>query len=111
MHITLVGDVFTTEAGLTLYVFTCTTPARDRLSCDDPGDAAGYWVALCGDAKECARRWRPYLASANAKPVGEWSVVDVAYPMFTDPLGYTYPPDAPRVKAWAYPRQACLYLL
>ncbi|HZO56217.1 MAG TPA: hypothetical protein VFB63_26150, partial [Bryobacteraceae bacterium] len=31
-----------------------------------------------------------------------WSVVDVAYPMFTANPGVTYPPEVPRVKAWAY---------
>jgi len=101
-RVTLAGDVFTDKSGFTLYTFNCSTPARDGVRCDDPGDAAGYWVALCGDAKECARRWRPYKASSDARPVGLWSVVDVAYPMFTTNPGITYPPEAPRVKAWAY---------
>jgi len=101
-HLTLLGDVFTNKDGKTLYTFSCTAPARDGVRCDDPGDPAGYWVALCGDAKECARRWRPYLADAGARDQGLWSVVDVAYPMFTTNPGVTYPPEAPRVKAWAY---------
>jgi predicted lipoprotein with Yx(FWY)xxD motif len=97
---TLLGDVYTDKGGKTLYVFTCA--AGGDVRCDDPGDAAMYWVMLCGEAKECARRWHPYLAPAKGRAVGEWSVVDVAYPMFTEPLGFTYPPEAPRVKAWAY---------
>jgi predicted lipoprotein with Yx(FWY)xxD motif len=101
-HLALVGDVYSDQAGHTLYTFNCTSPSQDGVRCDDPGDAAGYWVALCGDAKECARRWHPYLASPHAHPVGEWSVVDVAYPMFTTNPGVTYPPEVPRVKAWAY---------
>jgi predicted lipoprotein with Yx(FWY)xxD motif len=101
-HLALIGDVYTDRAGHTLYTFNCTSPARDGVRCDDPGDPAGYWVALCGDAKECARRWHPYLASPTSRAVGEWSIVDVAYPMFTTNPGVTYPPEAPRVKAWAY---------
>jgi predicted lipoprotein with Yx(FWY)xxD motif len=96
-HFSLLGDVYTDKSGRTLYVFTCT-----GMGCDDPGGPAGYWSALCRDGKECSRRWRPYVAAANARPVGEWSVIDVADPIFTDPTGTTYPPDAPRVKAWAY---------
>jgi predicted lipoprotein with Yx(FWY)xxD motif len=101
-HFSLLGEVYTDKAGRTLYVFTCQPPAVGGVRCDDPGDAAEYWVALCGDGKECARRWRPYLAPASAHPVGEWSVVEVAYPMFTEATGITYPPDTARVKAWAY---------
>jgi predicted lipoprotein with Yx(FWY)xxD motif len=99
---TLIGDVYTDKTGRTLYAFTCGSIAGDGVRCDDPGDAAGYWVGLCGDAKECARRWRPYLAPADARAVGDWSIVDVAYPMFTEPTGFTYPPEVPRVRAWAY---------
>ena len=96
-HFSLLGDVYTDKSGKTLYIFTCT-----GMGCDDPGGAAGYWAALCRDGKECSRRWRPYPAPANARSVGEWSVVEVADPIFTDPTGTTYPPDAPRVKAWAF---------
>jgi predicted lipoprotein with Yx(FWY)xxD motif len=101
-HFSLLGDVYTDKVGRTLYVFTCGTPAGDGVRCDDPGDAATYWVMLCGDGPDCAQRWQPYQAAKDAQPVGDWSVVDVAYPMFTDPKGFTYPPDAPRVRAWAY---------
>ena len=93
----LMGEVYADKSGHTLYVYTCTSTG-----CDDPGGPAALWAALCGEAQECARRWRPYRASSGAKPVGEWSVVDVADPNFTDPAGPTYPRDAPRVKAWAY---------
>src|SRR5438094_2623939 len=96
-HFSLLGDVYTDKNGKTLYIFTCT-----GMGCDDPGGAAGYWAALCRDGKECSRRWRPYLAGPNARGVGEWSAVEVADPIFTDPTGTTYPADAPRVKAWAY---------
>jgi predicted lipoprotein with Yx(FWY)xxD motif len=101
-RLALIGDVYTDKAGRTLYTFNCTAPAQDGVRCDAPGDPAGYWVALCGDAKECARRWHPYLASPHARPVGEWSIVDVAYPMFTTNPGVTYPPEAPRVRGWAF---------
>lgn len=59
-------------------------------------------VVLCGDGKECANRWKPYIASPRAKPMGEFSVIDITYPMFTDQRGELYPADAPKVKAWAY---------
>jgi predicted lipoprotein with Yx(FWY)xxD motif len=98
----LVGDVYTNREGRTLYAFTCGSLSGDGVRCDDPGDPAAYWAALCGDAQECARRWRPYLASGSARPVGEWSIVDVSYPMFTEATGTTYPAQTPRVRAWAY---------
>ena len=101
-HFSLLGEVYTDKAGRTLYVFTCSTPVGDGVRCDDPGDAAAYWSALCGVAKECARRWRPYIATADAPAAGDWSVVEVADPMFVDALGATYPPGTPRVKAWAF---------
>lgn len=91
----VLGDIYTTKAGGTLYLYTCTSPG-----CDDPGGPAAYMAGLCG--AECAQRWRPYLASPGAEPVGEWSIIDVADPLFTDPAGIIYPPEAPRVKAWAY---------
>ena len=100
---TLVGKVYTTDKGMTLYSFTCTeTEVPDFLPCDDPGDAAAYWSALCGDAKECSRRWRPYRPAADARPSGEFSIIEVSDPPFLDPAGSTAPPETPRVKVWAY---------
>ncbi len=100
---TLLGKVYTTDKGMTLYSFSCSeTEVPDFLPCDDPGDAAAYWSALCGDAKECSRRWRPYRPSANARPSGEFSILEVSDPPFLDPAGTTAPPEAPRVKVWAY---------
>jgi predicted lipoprotein with Yx(FWY)xxD motif len=101
-HFSIIGEVYADKEGKTLYDFICNTPSRDGVSCDEPGDAATYWVALCGDSKECSKRWRPYLAADGAKPVGDWSIVEVSDPIFTDGTGFTYPADAPRVKAWAY---------
>ena len=101
---TILGDVYTTRAGMSLYVFSCGVFTGDGLSCDDPGDAAAYWALLCGAADECAARWRLVQAPAGARPVGEWSVIDVAQPLYASPSGNTYlPAQAPRtVKAWAY---------
>lgn len=101
------GEVYTTKAGRTLYLYGCTAaslggPDNGNISCDDPGDPAGYMATLCGDAQECARRWKPYLAPANARGAGDWSVVETPYPMFTDPAGELYPANAPKVRAWAY---------
>jgi predicted lipoprotein with Yx(FWY)xxD motif len=106
-HVTLLGDVFTTSAGTTLYTYNCSAGGvqvkGDRyVECDGTGDPAGYMVASCGVADACASRWRPYLAPASARPVGDWSIIDITYPMFTDPRGRLYPADAPRVKTWAY---------
>jgi predicted lipoprotein with Yx(FWY)xxD motif len=101
-HMSLIGEVYTDTDGHTLYTYNCTAPTRDGVRCDEPGDPAGYWVALCGDAKECARRWHPYLAPANARPIGEWSAVDITYPVFKENPGIIYPSDLPHVKVWAY---------
>lgn len=104
-QLSLTGDVFATAQGRTLYTYNCNSGrglGGSRVSCDDQGDPAAFMVALCGDPKECANRWKPYLASSDDKPVGEFSVIDITYPMFTDMRGELYPADAPRVKAWAY---------
>jgi predicted lipoprotein with Yx(FWY)xxD motif len=105
-HVTLQGEVYTTKNGRTLYTYSCMaggiTPGATRIGCDDAGDPAGYLVALCGSPDECSRRWQPVRAPANARPKGRWSVVDITYPMFTDPRGMLYPADAPHIKVWAY---------
>ena len=97
------GNSLTTDKGMTLYSFSCTeSEAADYLPCDDPGDAAVYWSALCGDAKECSRRWRLYRPAPGARPSGEFTIEDVSDPTFLDPAGTTAPSEAPKVKAWAY---------
>jgi len=107
-QLTLWGDVYTTRKGATLYTYSCNAngggggPRLTAVACDDAGDPAAFMVALCGDGKECARRWHPYMAPANARPHGDWSVVEITYPMFIDPRGPLYPAEAPKVKAWAY---------
>ena len=100
---TILGHIYTAADGKSLYVLSCAElGAPDALPCDDPGDAAVYWSALCGAPAECSRRWRPYLAPANARPSGEWTIEEVSDPPFLDAAGATYPPGTPRVKAWAY---------
>ena len=101
---TILGDVYSTREGMTLYVFSCGVFTGDGLSCDDPGDAAAYMAQICGTAEQCAQKWRLVPASAGARQIGEWSVADVAVPLYSDPKGNTYlPKEAPRtVKAWAY---------
>ena len=86
----VIGDYYTTKAGQTLYIFTCTAPSdAGSPGCDLPGGPAANWAAMCGTGEECERRWRPYLAATDAKPQGEWSIVEVSSPMFTDPAGRT----------------------
>jgi predicted lipoprotein with Yx(FWY)xxD motif len=97
---TIANEVYTTSSGMTLYAFACVD--RHNLACDEPGDPAVYWSMVCGDAKECARRWRPYSPSPGSRPGGPWSIVEVAVPMFDDGAGVTYPPDARRIRDWAY---------
>jgi predicted lipoprotein with Yx(FWY)xxD motif len=103
-QLTLGGRVYTTTAGKALYVFNCFSGSGpgSGVTCNDPGEPARYWTALCSDAKTCAERWRPYVAAPGAKPSGPWTITDVPDPMFSDPDGVTYSSDLPRVKAWAY---------
>jgi predicted lipoprotein with Yx(FWY)xxD motif len=107
-QLTLIGEVYTDREGRTLYSYYCGAggisagPRAVQVACDDPGDPAAYMVALCGVAKECAERWRPLLAKPKDHASGDWSVVEITYPMFTDPRGRLYPADAPHVHAWAY---------
>lgn len=104
----ILGDIYTNREGRALYVFSCSSPGNGSGApsgapgCELPGGPAGYWSALCGTGEECARRWRPYVAAPGSKPSGEWSITEVTDPVFTDPLGSTYPASLPRVKVWAY---------
>lgn len=97
---TLLGDVYTSKAGLTLYTFNCL--GFQSQGCEQPGGPAAYWSALCGDARECSRRWRPYRAEPGAVNSGDWTVMEVPDPIFSDPTGPTWGKDLPRVRAWAW---------
>jgi predicted lipoprotein with Yx(FWY)xxD motif len=101
-HFTVKGEIYTTRSGMSVYMFSCDTSGMDNLNCDEPGDAAAYWTVLCG--LDCLKRWHPYVASPGAKPQGDWSVIDFAVPIFTDPTGVTLlPSQAPQtVRIWAY---------
>ncbi len=100
-RLSLIGEVYTTRDGMALYAFECQV---NGATCGDPGDPAAHWSLLCGGPAECMERWRPYRASPGARPVGEWTIIDVAQPLFADATGPTYrPQDAPaKVRAWAY---------
>lgn len=99
----LIGDIYTDRNGMALYVFNCEAGPLS-VPCDDPGDPAAHWSILCGTPEACAQRWRPYRAEADAEPAGEWSIMRVPYPVYTDPLGFTYAEDNnnPVVAVWAY---------
>jgi predicted lipoprotein with Yx(FWY)xxD motif len=51
------GKVFTDARGMTLYTFDRDAPGKSN--CNGP----------------CAQNWPPLMASADAKPAGDWSVV------------------------------------
>lgn len=99
----LIGEIYTNEDGMALYVFTCQAPV-DSQSCDDPGDPAAYWTVVCSTADVCAEHWRPFLADARARPSGEWTIMDVPHPVYSEPNGLTYQADNPNpvVRVWAY---------
>ncbi len=102
--LSILGGVYTDRKGMTLYVFSCGMSRVDGVACDDPGDAAASWSLVCGLPEECDKQWRLYRAAPTARSVGEWSVVDVASPIYGDPRGLTYlSSEAPaRIKAWAW---------
>ena len=52
------GKVFTDEKGMTLYTFD--KDEANKSSCYD----------------DCAKAWPPFMAAADAKPEGEWTIVD-----------------------------------
>ncbi|MDY0006131.1 MAG: hypothetical protein RBS22_04845 [Spongiibacteraceae bacterium] len=99
----LIGDIYTSREGMALYVFSC-QEGPESVPCDDPGDAAAHWSILCGAADVCAQRWHPYVAEPGAEGLGEWSIMSIPHPVYTDPLGYTYADDNdnPVVSVWAY---------
>ncbi|MGZ5092787.1 MAG: COG4315 family predicted lipoprotein [Burkholderiales bacterium] len=53
------GDMLVNPAGMTLYVFDKDAPASGKSVCN----------------AQCATNWPPLMASGDAKPAGEWSVV------------------------------------
>jgi len=55
---TSMGKVYTDEKGMTLYTFD--KDETNKSNCYD----------------ECAKNWPPYLAAADAKAEGEWTLVD-----------------------------------
>lgn len=99
----LIGDIFTNQQGMALYVFHCES-GTEHLPCDDPGDAAAYWSVICSAPATCADLWRPFTAGPDARASGEWSIVEIPHPVYHDPLGLTYEADNPnpRVRQWAY---------
>lgn len=103
IRFSLIGDIFTTKKGMSLYVFDC-GEGPNAVPCDDPGDAAAHWSILCGLPEPCSQRWKPYLADPTAEVSAEWSIKVVPHPVFTDPKGTTYAHDNdnPKVHAWAY---------
>jgi len=54
---TSLGTVLANDKGMTLYTFK--HDAKDKSSC----------------LGKCATNWPPFMASADAKPSGEWSIV------------------------------------
>ena len=103
IRFSLIGDIYTNLEGMALYVFYC-EEGPHAVPCDDPGDAAAHWSIICGAADDCAKRLRPYRAATGEKPAGEWSILTVADPVFSDPGGVTHSADNdnPVVSVWAY---------
>lgn len=101
MSVPEIGWVYGDSSGRTLYAMYCLDQVPDRLSCDEVGDPAAHWSALCGDAEACAREWRPVLAHETDQPVGAWDIAEVPYPQFKDPTG-AYGEGVPTVRAWTY---------
>ena len=58
---TSLGKAWTDQNGMTLYTFDT--------------DGKGATVSACTD--KCITAWPPFLAAADAKPTGEWTLVDV----------------------------------
>jgi predicted lipoprotein with Yx(FWY)xxD motif len=53
------GDMLVNPTGMTLYVFDKDAPASGKSVCNG----------------QCATNWPPLMATGDAKPAGEWSVV------------------------------------
>ena len=103
MHMSVpeIGWVYANSNGRTLYAMYCFDEVPDRLSCDEIGDPAAHWSALCGEAKDCAREWQPVLSAPSDVPEGAWGISDVPYPQFRESTG-AYGEGVPTVRAWTY---------
>lgn len=73
--------VFANEKGMTLYTFAQDLPGKPT----------------CTAADDCAKTWHPALASADAKPVPGWSLIDIGEGKrqwaYQDKPMYTYTGD------------------
>jgi predicted lipoprotein with Yx(FWY)xxD motif len=58
---TSLGKVWTDQNGMTLYTF-------DK-------DTKGETTSACTD--QCIANWPPFVAAADAKPEGKWTMIDV----------------------------------
>lgn len=101
MTVPEMGWVYADAAGHTLYSMICFDPTPDQLSCDEVGDPAAHWSALCGPAADCAKEWRPVLATPNDRPAGYWKIEEVPYPQFAEPTD-AYGENVPKVRAWTF---------
>ncbi len=89
MHMSVpeIGWVYATQDGRSLYAMYCFDQTPDRMNCDQPGDPAAHWSAICGTGDQCAREWRPVPAAPGDRTVGYWGIADVPSPPFADPTG------------------------
>jgi len=62
----LIGDVYATTEGRTLYIFTCTAPTTAGApAAMTQAVPPRIWAALCGSGEECARRWQSLSRSCE----------------------------------------------
>ena len=101
MTVPEIGWVYADGRHHTLYIFSCSEQAADQLPCDEVGDPASYWSAICGTVDQCVKEWHPLMAEAAVKPAGAWKIENVPYPMFKEVTG-AYGVDVPTVRAWTY---------
>ncbi len=97
---TPVGDLYADDKGMTLYAYIC--PGSGGRECDDPTEKMNWWYVICGNTPEkCAKEWKPFLASENAKPTGgTWTTVSMPLPW--SPVMAAPGSKEPSVKVWAY---------
>jgi len=74
--VTYFGPAFTDKRGMTLYVHTSDWPCMAKRRTLGPDVPALLHVYAKYNAPFCTDQWPPLMASANDRPVGDWTIVD-----------------------------------
>ena len=78
LRLTDIGPVFADEKGMTLYEWTSKKGVCPAVHDPIPQNSSPLMEVYQARVPTCEAQWPPVLASANAKAVGEWTIINRA---------------------------------